>query len=204
MDNAKITMENQEIMNTQSTSDQKYHIMPQLTNSVKHQLAQSFKRLIINKELTEFISESIKKMPAKDKLATLYYFKKLAVQVYREPDPEHFKAFKDVYLEEMSGIADEQAFFEPVKWINAEIEYISNTAERLTSDDVNQRLEIMQDAKLKLSKDWLTKEEVMQLFRISKSTLNRRIAEGMPHHKIGKAVYFNPKEINEWINKAAA
>jgi excisionase family DNA binding protein len=191
-------------MSTQQSSNQKYHLQTRLTHELKRKWVQKFKRIIVNKELTEFISQCIEKLPTKDKLAALYYFKKLAVQVYRQPDPEHFKAFEDIYLEEMSAIANEQELYEPVKWIEAEIEYISNTAERLTTEDVNQRLDIMQDAKLKMSKDWLTKDEVMNLFNISKSTLNRRVAEGMPAHKSGKSVYFYLEEINEWMKREAA
>jgi len=195
---------NERTMTTQSASNQKYHLQTRLTHQLKKKWAQRFKRLIINRDLTKFISESIEKLPAKDKLAALYYFKKLAVQVYREPDPQHFKAFEDEYLEELSAIKEEQKFYEPVKWIEAEVEYITNTAERLTTEDVNQRLDIMQDAKLKLSKDWLTKTEVMNMFSISKSTLARRVAEGMPAHKNGKAVYFYLEEINGWMKRAAA
>lgn len=195
---------NERTMTTQPASNQKCHLQTRLTHQLKMKWAQRFKRLIINRELTKFISGSIEKLPAKDKLAALYYFKKLAVQVYREPDPQHFKAFEDEYLEELSAIADEQEFYEPVKWIETEIEYINNTAERLTPEDVDQRLDIMQGAKIKLSKDWLTKAEVMNMFSISKSTLNRRVAEGMPAHKNGKSIYFYLEEINGWMKREAA
>lgn len=181
-----------------------YHVQTRLTHDLKKKLKQRFKRLIVNRELTEFIEDTIKELPSRDKLAALHYFKKLAVQVFREPDPDHYKAFKDEYDEEMSAIVDEQRHYEPVKWIDAEIEYLVNTGEHLTVEDVNQRLDIMQIAKQRLSKDWLTKEDVMDLFHISKSTLNRRIAEGMPCRKNGKFVYFYLKEINEWMGKEAA
>lgn len=177
---------------------------PRLTHALKAAWATRVKRLIVNRELTDFISQSIEKLPAKDKLAALYYFKKLAVQVYREPDPEHYKALKDEYDEMMSEIANEQVHFEPVKWIDAEIDYLKNSVEHLTTGDVNERLDVMQGAKLRLSKDWLSKEEVMDMFTISKSTLNRRIAEGMPCHKKGKVVHFYLQEISEWMKKEAA
>lgn len=192
------------IMITQMTTKGKSHGQSRLTNEFKIELEKRVKRLFINKEFVEFIEDTIKKFPVRDKLAALYFFKKLAVQVLREPDPEHYKAFKDEYDEELSAIADEQKHYEPVKWVNAEIEYVTNTAERLTADDVNQKLDIMQEAKQRLSKPWLTKEEVMDIFHISKSTLNRRIADGMPAHKNGKFVCFYLEEISEWLKQEAA
>lgn len=181
-----------------------YHASTRLTEEFKHQLEKRVKRIYINKELTEFITKTIDALPAKDKLAALHFFRKVAVQTLRQPDPEHYAAFKDEYDEELSTIQDEQQHYEPVRFIEAEIVYLTNTAEKLTSEDVNKRLDVMQDARVKLSKDWLTKEEVMTLFHISKSTLDRRVAEGMPAHKKGKAVHFYLAEITDWMKSDAA
>jgi predicted DNA-binding transcriptional regulator AlpA len=181
-----------------------YHASPRLTHEFKSELKRNIKWLFVNKEFVEFIESTIKKLPQKDKLACLYYFKKLAVQVRRTPEPEHYKAHQDIYDEEISQIGDEQKFYEPVKWINAEIEYITSAMEHLTTEDVDRRLDIMQDAKQRLSKDWLTKEDVMTLFGISQSTLSRRIAEGMPVHKKGKALHFYLPEISAWMKDERA
>lgn len=181
-----------------------YHASPRLTHELKQQLERKVKRLFVNKEFIAFIKVTIEKLPQKDKLACLHFFKKVAIQVPRLPDPDHFKAFEDTYIEEMLKTADEQEFYEPVKWINAEIEYLQNTGEHLTTEDVNNRVDIMLEAKQKLSKDWLTEEQTMELFSISKSTLNRRMSEGMPHHKNGKFVYFYLDEINQWMKKDVA
>ncbi|WDF55257.1 helix-turn-helix domain-containing protein [Mucilaginibacter sp. KACC 22063] len=183
-------------------ANQPYHKQPRLTEAMKVRLVKQTKMLYINKDFIEFIESTIKKLPAKDKLAALYFFKKLAVQVPRYPDPDFYQAFKDEIDEEMSDVS-EQLNFEPIRWITAEIEYWLNSSERLTVEDVNQKLDVMQDAKKRLSKDWLTKEEVMELFRFSRATLNRRISEGMPHHKNGKKTYFYQEEINKWMKEAA-
>ena len=175
-----------------------------LTASFKLKLAREIKRLYKNKELTDYIALVLKSVSNKDKVALLYYFKKLVLQTFRSPDPNHLLAFQDEYEKELFSIRKEQTFYDPVKWIDAELDYLKNMGEHLTSDDVNSRLDIMQQAKQRLSKEWLTKEEVMQLFNISKSTLNRRIAEGMPAHKNGKGVYFYLEEINEWMRRDAA
>lgn len=180
------------------------HEPVRLTAALKLRLKKEIKRIYKNKELTEYIERHLSLIPVKDKIAALYYFKKLVLQTYRSPDSDHYAAFEDEYEEEMSEIRAEQQFYEPVRWIDAEIDYQTNMGERLTGDDVTGRLDIMQEAKKRLSKDWLTKEEVMELFGISRSTLNRRIADGMPAHKSGKAVYFYLEEINQWMRREAA
>jgi excisionase family DNA binding protein len=175
-----------------------------LTHAFKNKLESKVKRLYINKEFVDFVNVTINKLPIKDKLSALHFFRKLAIQTLRQPDPQHYNAFKDEYDEELSALANEQKHYDPVRFIDSEIKYIINSAERLTAEDVNKRLDIMQEAKERLSKPWLTKGEVMELFDISKSTLNRRIAEGMPSHKKGKGVCFYLDELNEWMRSEAA
>ena len=50
------------------------------------------------------------------------------------------------------------------------------------------------------TKELLDCQEMLQVFRFSKSTLNRRIAEGMPAIKVGAKVMFNRQKINDWLN----
>lgn len=170
-----------------------------LNEDFKKKLLMRTKLLFVNREFIAFIERTIEELPQRDKLACLYYFKKLAVQVLRRPDPDHFKAFEDEYWEELSAIADEQKHYNPVKWIEAEIEYLQNTTPHLTKEDVNNQLDIMQEARQRLSKPWLTRQEVMQLFGFKKSTLNRRIAEGMPCEKHGRITSFHLDDINKWL-----
>ncbi|WCT13665.1 hypothetical protein [Mucilaginibacter jinjuensis] len=42
----------------------------------------------------------------------------------------------------MSDITEQQ-HYEPIKWINAAIEYLMNTSERLTVDDIKERLDVI-------------------------------------------------------------
>lgn len=175
------------------------HEQTKLTTKIKAKLKCKIKTLYVNKDLIQFFVAKIDGKTIKDKLAILNYFKKLVQQIYRLPDPDHKAAFEEEYEAEQFAIADEQAFYDPLKWLQAEIDYLDAQLERLTSTDVDERLNIMQQAKERLSKEWLTKTEVMELFRISKATINRRIAEGMPAHKNGKMVYFYLEEINEYM-----
>lgn len=181
------------------------HQQTKLTITIKGELKRKIKLLYVNKDLIQFIEAKILDKTKKDRLDMLHFFRKLVQQVYRLPDPDHKAAFEEEYEAEKFAIAKEQAFFEPLKWINAEIECLDAQIERLTASDVDQRLDIMQQAKERLSKEWLTKTEVMELFRISKATINRWISDGLPAHKIGKMVYLYRDEINEYMkqNKAA-
>jgi predicted DNA-binding transcriptional regulator AlpA len=172
-----------------------------LTHNIKSLIKKQIKQLYINKKLTEFISEQLQLVPVKDRVALLYFMKKTVLQSYRCPDPLHYAAFEDEYEEMFSEIALEQIFYEPIRWIEAEIEYQLNSTERLTSADVASKLDVMHQTKLRLSKDWLTEQEVMEMFGFSQSTLKRRRAEGMPAHKKGKAIHFYLEEITDWMRK---
>jgi hypothetical protein len=175
------------------------HQQTKLTIKIKGELNRKIKRLYVNKDLIQFIESKILDKTKKDRLEILHFFKKLVQQVYRSPDPDHQAAFEEEYEVEALTIAKEQAFYEPLKWINAEIEYLDAQIEQLTASDVDQRLDVMQQAKERLSKEWLTKEDVMELFSKGLSTINRWMREGLPFHKYGKTVYFYLEEINEYM-----
>jgi predicted DNA-binding transcriptional regulator AlpA len=183
----------------------KYNASPRLTHEFKRKLEKQVRLSFINHDFIKLIKATIEKLPAKDWIACLHYFLKLANQTQRRPDSDWLKANEDLYLEKMSDLQDEQAHFEPIKWISSEIEYLNNTAERLTVEDVNERLDIMLVAKERLSKPWLTKDEVMELFGISESTLSRWMYDDqMPCRKRGKFTYWYKDEIDEWMKKEVA
>jgi phage terminase Nu1 subunit (DNA packaging protein) len=180
------------------------HEQTKLTAKNKTELERKIKTMYVNQELVQFIESKIHDKAKKDQVDILHFFKKLVQQVYRSPNPDHKAAFEEEYEAEQLTIAQEQAFYEPLKWINAEIEYLNAQIERLSASEVDQRLDIMQHAKERLSKPWLTKKEVMELFSISIATLKRRISEGMPAHKKGKMIYFYLDEINEYMKPKTA
>jgi len=182
-----------------------YHASPRLTHECKLKLEKAVKLCFINRDFIELIEATVQKLPAKDKIVCLHYFLKLAKQTIRIPDPDWLKGNEDLYSEKMVELQYEQEHFEPVKWIETELFYLDNTTERLTKEDVEQQLNIMLEAKEKLSKSWLTKEEVMELFSISESTLSRWVYdEQMPCRKRGKFTYWFKDEIDQWMKKEVA
>jgi len=52
--------------------------------------------------------------------------------------------------------------------------------------------------------EWINPEELSKLLMISKSTQNKmRMKKEIPFSKIGQKIFYNKKEINEWLNKSS-
>lgn len=180
-----------------------YHASPRLTNDFKRKLKRDIKWLFVNKEFIEFIEDTIKRLPQKDKLPCLYYFKKLAMQVYRAPDPDHYKAFEDMYDELLSEIADEQKFYNPVKWIDAEIEEMAALANLTLANNDHQTNGNVEHG-LSVDPELVPEKKVIEMLGMSKSKLLKLRANGMPYQQIGKPIFYNLIEIKKWLNKDVA
>lgn len=131
----------------------------------------------------------------------LILLKKTVLQIQRRPDQEHFKAFEDEYLQEAEQIAQEQLEHDPVKWIEAELEFV-----RLGKDlNLTETLIPSTQSQIKMpvnpKKEWLTFPEVMGIFHLSKASLRKRIAEGMPVSKLGARLLFNQNLVYDWVIK---
>lgn len=181
----------------------KYHALPRLTHEFKLKLKRDIQWLYVNKEFIEFIEVTIKKLPKKDVLPCLYYFKKLAVQVRRTPEPEHYKAFEDLYDEHISEIVNEQKFYNPLKWIDAEIDEILAIA-GLTEANAYSANEDLKEFKPSFDPELVPERKVIEMLGMSKSKLLRLRAEGMPYQQIGKPIFYNLKELKEWLKRTAA
>ncbi|WP_158826712.1 helix-turn-helix domain-containing protein [Mucilaginibacter lacusdianchii] len=182
------------------------HPQTKLTAKIKTELGRKIKPLYVNKDLIAFMKSKIPNN-AKDGLVYLHYFKKLVQQVFRSPDPDHYKAFEDEYEAERIAIADEQAFYHPVKWINAEIEYLASLHHAQADQRANEleQVALMQkQTKTGLTKDWLTVPEAMEILGVSKSTLQRRMDNGLPYHQQGRKRYFYLDEINDYLRRDTA
>jgi len=160
---------------------------------------EKFKRKIagyrINEELIAFLEQHLSALVEIDgKLTYLFFAKKVLPYLKREPERGHFLAFEEEYR-------NDRVFFEPMKWLDNEIEFWTNIKALDKSKETPQSIV---EAKRALSKQWLTKEEIMEMLKFSRTTLNRRIAEGMPCHQKGKAVFFNLEEVSEWLKEDEA
>ena len=152
-------------------------------------------RCFINKELVEFIARLLNEAQDKsDRELMLLRLKKIILQMPREPDPSHLEAEPFEFAKLELEIAREQAFFEPIKWIDAELDFLRNIKTLEVKDTKSAELAIEH-------KELLNQQELLSIFNFSKSTLNRRIAEGLPTIKLGAKLMFNRHKVNDWLNQ---
>lgn len=176
----------------------KYFIKRWKNNSKKDRLSLLEKEILslyINKDLVEFLNQLTKEVFTRsEKLHYLEFCKKTINQNVRKPNEDHYLAFKEEYDSFFRSIKKDQLVYDPIKWIDAEINYIQ--AINLIDDkDVDKVL----DASSKPNKDWLTFSEMLTRFETSKMALRRRMAEGMPFVKFGNQLRFFPKAVDEWL-----
>jgi hypothetical protein len=178
----------------------KYNASPSLTHEFKRKLTRDIKWLYVNKEFIEFIQATLKKLPQKDKLSCLHYFKKLTVQAYRAPHPDHYHAHEELYQEEMATIVDEQRFYNPSKWIDAEIEEMLSIAKIAISTN-----DLLGDAKTDTTPSFdpelVPEKKVIEMLGMSKSKLLKLRAEGLPNQRIGKPIFYNLNDVKIWLKE---
>lgn len=151
-------------------------------------------RLFVNKDLINFFERLLNESKEqKEKLIILLKLKKLVIQVVREPDPTQLKAESDEFRDYFKSIKKGQKFYDPIKWLDAEIDYLTSIKNLTDQANRSDNVDIEK-------KEWLNRKEVLQLFDISKSTLNRRISEGMPVNGVGVRQMFNRQELNVWLH----
>ncbi len=52
-------------------------------------------------------------------------------------------------------------------------------------------------------KQWVRFPDLGKHLGVSRATINRWIKRGMPHHKVGRVVLFDPAEVEAWIRSPA-
>lgn len=52
-----------------------------------------------------------------------------------------------------------------------------------------------------VNRAYITIEEVCEIMKISRNTLNNWFADGLPKYKIGNKQYIKKKELNEFVSK---
>lgn len=142
-------------------------------------------RLYVNVELIKTIKAVVMGIKDSDQqILVLLRFKKLIKQTPRSIDPNEFKWRHDECLLHLLEIEGEQKANDPLKWIDAEIEYLNT--------DQKHRTSITQTELLGMN-------DVMKIFKISRSTLYKRISEGMPRENFGGKPMFKIGKIEKWI-----
>lgn len=153
--------------------------------------------LYINKELIEFLEFLLKDLlQPEGKVFMLKFCQKIILQYPRYPKGNQVKAFELEYAHEREDIEEEQQLFQPSIWCEIEIKYLESVEGHQTEVAIKRS---KADTGIAKENDWLTLEETMRLLKMSKSTIDRRCAEGMPRHKTGKKIFFMRSEIFKWM-----
>lgn len=152
--------------------------------------------LYVNIELLDFLNFFFNKVVSKaEKEYYLKLCKKIIYQTQRLPDKKHYEFFKDEYCLFFKSIDKEQIANNPIKWIDAELEFMQTTQEL----GLHQKSEIIEGKLAEPPKEWLTFSEMLKRFGTSKMALRRRMAEGMPFVKFGNQLRFFPSLVDEWV-----
>lgn len=157
-------------------------------------LKAKIKSLNLNEDLIIFLEETIINIQETEhKILFLHYAKKLVVQIERPVDQGHYDAFQFEYDQDRRR-------FNPALWINAELEFLKVSQEFNCSKNQPTSYGNQQNANAPMS--LLRHEDMEKMYRWSRSTLNRRIALGLPYHlDPAGAKFFDVTEVNEWIKE---
>lgn len=148
------------------------------------------KSLGINEELIDFLSSMTLSVKEVDrKVIFLHYAKKLILQTRRSINRGHYEAFQFDYFKD-------QLLFDPIKWINAELEFL-NAFHSFNLQSNNEH-----KSNINTPTPLLRPEDVEKAYRWSRTTLNRRIRMGLPYHlDAAGSKFFDIIEVNEWIKE---
>lgn len=158
-------------------------------------LKNEIKSLYVNRELIAFMQNLTDMIKSKDdKQYYLLFCKKVILQTNRFPDSNHYEAFKEEYNQFFEETKEEQANYNPISWIDAELDFLKleGRGKEDSSDNKNNINEPPQ-------RTWMTFSETLDWLKTSKMALRRRITEGMPCIKLGNVYRFDPKEITSWL-----
>lgn len=146
--------------------------------------------LSINEELILFVESILDNIKEIDKkIFFLYYIKKLIIQIPRPVNEDHFNAFQEDY-------ARDRVNFDPMIWVESELCFLMALRNlNLSEAQANQEANF----DLKLHKPLLKQNDIQKIFKMSRSTLNRRVAQGMPCYPDGGSKFFDVEEVNEWL-----
>lgn len=152
--------------------------------------------LFVNKELIDYINKitaNIKSIDSRE--LALTKIKKILIQVPRLPENRFLTIDQPEFAEFCLQIRLEQEAYNPLKWVQAELDlirYIKYT--NVIDIGITNSHEDL----------WIRKEQVLKKFDISTSTLNRWISEGMPCSKVGAKINFSVKGVNKWLEDRSA
>ncbi len=164
-----------------------------LTKCLKNHNLQWLKNRIaslsINEDLIALIESTLQNITeVEKKILFLHYIKKLIIQIPRPVNEGHFSAFQEDYRRDRIN-------FDPVTWIDSELGFLT----ALRNLNIETPTDYSVDPGLGTHKPLLKQNDIQKVYKMSRSTLNRRIAQGMPCYPNGGSKFFDVDEVNEWL-----
>lgn len=160
----------------------------------EEQLTRYIGRLFLNKDLRTFLIQFSNSFSnVEQRVEVLMLCRKILAQnpkrkiPYKDP---YFKAFEAEFLAEIGNEIE----LDPVKWVDEELKYISDVKQLEVGNQTVSAEQIPETP-------WLTREQAVEYFQTSASTLDRWRKEGLPSQKIGEKVLINKDVANRWVTE---
>ncbi len=152
-----------------------------LTNAIKH--------LFVNIELIDLMKQLL--IGCQDpgtREILLINLRKIIKQTPRSAPPEVIKYMWEDHHQHLLNIKEEQRLNDPIKWVNAEIEYELALKKIRESED---------------KKPFWTFTDIMRIFKWSRQTVYLRMSNSMPSYKIPNSsdTIFFQEEVIKWIKE---
>lgn len=136
------------------------------------------KMLPVNEDVILFLKRVMKSFDSIDERElALLKIKKVLIQTPRLFDEDEYQSKRELFV----GLKAEQKLFNPIKWVDAELEYIKN--HKAIANDL---------------KEIMTEDDMLKFFG-NRQNLNRRMAEGLPYKKAGVVKLFSKDLVIDWI-----
>ncbi len=161
-------------------------------------------RLYINKALIRFLDEFTNQFvfaQLNKRVKILLLCRKLLIQYPPKIDKDHYRAFQEEYDFDIAN----DTGIDPVKWIDEELSYIREVREvdeKFGASELGLKhlqtsaptTEVARDA----SREIMTKEEILNFFKWSESSLYRMKKRGFPAYKMGGKTVVIKAEALAW------
>lgn len=158
----------------------------------EEQLTKHIARLFLNNDLRRFLIQFSRSFSnTKQQVEVLKLCRKILAQnperkiPYQDP---YFKAFESEFLAEIENDIE----LDPIKWVDEELKYISDVNQLETGKQTVSTEQIPETP-------WLTREQAVEYYKTSASTLDRWRKEGLQSQKIGGKVLINKDVANRWV-----
>lgn len=160
-----------------------------------------------NTELIKFLEQLMLKIgSASEQKLLLLWSKAVVLGTNRQPDPDHYEAFREEYQVYFNTIATEQQKVDPIRWLDHQLSCLEHHLDDLlvSKQGLQPATEttIVQPIPSDLyatDQELFTAAELMKILGISKTTLDRRRGDGLREIRNGRKLYFKRTDVIKYL-----